>query len=234
MEYNNMNFLIDDFKGWNKLDYGWLFIACVAIIGITLMMGGSTISIISALANVVCVILVAQGKLSNYIWGTVGVITYAYLAYTWGYYGETFLNAVYYLPMQFIGFYFWYKNEGNVDNTVSNSVIINHIGTKAKMFGIALIPVLIGIASYVLFLLGGKLVILDATTTVLSIVAMILMTMRLKEQWYLWIVVNVISIYMWFDAFMNGNSDGIATLLMWSVFLLNAIYGLYKWSKRKA
>ena len=79
-----MNFLIDDFKGWNKLDYGWLFLACAAIIGITLMMGGSTISIISALANVVCVILVAQGKLSNYIWGTVGVITYAYLAYTWG------------------------------------------------------------------------------------------------------------------------------------------------------
>jgi nicotinamide mononucleotide transporter len=197
-------------------------------------MGGSTISIISALANVVCVILVAQGKLSNYIWGTVGVITYAYLAYTWGYYGETFLNAMYYLPMQFIGFYFWYKNEGNVDNTVSNSVIISHIGTKAKMFGVALIPVLIGIASYVLFLLGGKLVVLDATTTVLSIVAMILMAMRLKEQWYLWIVVNVISIYMWFDAFMNGNSDGIATLLMWAVFLLNAIYGLYKWSKRKA
>lgn len=229
-----MNFIIDDFKGWNKLDYGWLFIACAAIIGITLMMGGSTISIISALANVVCVILVAQGKLSNYIWGTVGVITYAYLAYTWGYYGETFLNAMYYLPMQFIGFYFWYKNEGNVDNTVSNSVIINHISTKAKVFGIALIPVLIGIASYVLFLLGGKLVVLDATTTVLSIVAMILMAMRLKEQWYLWIVVNVISIYMWFDAFMNGNSDGIATLLMWAVFLLNAIYGLYKWSKRKA
>ena len=136
--------------------------------------------------------------------------------------------------MQFIGFYFWYKNEGNVDNTVSNSVIISHIGTKAKMFGVTLIPVLIGIASYVLFLLGGKLVVLDATTTVLSIVAMILMAMRLKEQWYLWIVVNVISIYMWFDAFMNGNSDGIATLLMWAVFLLNAIYGLYKWSKRKA
>lgn len=33
-----MNFLIDDFKGWNKLDYGWLFLACAAIIGITLMM----------------------------------------------------------------------------------------------------------------------------------------------------------------------------------------------------
>ena len=84
VKMQSLKFLIDDFKGWSKLDYAWLFIACLSIIGITLMMGGSTISIISAIANVVCVILVAQGKLSNYVWGTVGVITYAYLAFTWG------------------------------------------------------------------------------------------------------------------------------------------------------
>lgn len=229
-----MNFLIDDFKGWNRLDYGWLVLACISIIGITLMMGGSIISIISALANVVCVILVAQGKLSNYIWGIVGVITYAYLAYTWGYYGETMLNMAYYLPMQFIGFYLWNKNIGNIDHTTSKTVVINDISSMTKSIGLILVPICVGVLSYVLFLLGGKLVILDATTTVLSVVAMILMAMRLKEQWYLWIVVNIVSIYMWFDAFMNGNSDGIATLLMWSVFLLNAVYGLYKWTKRKA
>lgn len=91
----NTKFLIDDFKGWSLFDYTWLVIACTSIIFITLMMGGSTLSIISALANVVCVILVAQGKLSNYVWGLLGVITYAFLAYTWGYYGETFLNTIY-------------------------------------------------------------------------------------------------------------------------------------------
>ena len=86
--------------------------------------------------------------------------------------------------------------------------------------------------AFILHLLGGKLVLLDASTTVLSIVAMILMAARLKEQWYLWIVVNIISIYMWVQAFVLGNPDGIATLLMWSVFLLNAVYGLIKWHKR--
>jgi len=228
---STLSFLVDDFKGWGKFDYSWLALASVAIIGITLMMGGSYISIISALANVVCVILVAQGKLSNYVWGTVGVITYAYLAFTWGYYGETFLNALYYLPMQFIGFYFWYKHKGNVDDTTSESVLIKSLTRFQKVLGIVLIPILIVLFSYILMLMGGKLVVLDATTTVLSVVAMMLMAARMKEQWLLWIVVNIISIYMWFQSFMLGNPDGIATLLMWCVFLLNAVYGAWKWFK---
>jgi len=226
-----LNFLIDDFKGWKPFDYTWLTLACAAIVGITLMMGGSTISIISALANVVCVILVAQGKLSNYIWGTVGVVTYACLAYTWGYYGETVLNAAYYLPMQFIGFYFWYKNSGDVDATESQSVIVTSLSKVQKLIGVLSVPVLIALTSYVLYLVGGKLVVLDATTTILSIVAMVLMAARMKEQWILWIVVDVISIYMWLQSFMLGNPDGIATLLMWIVFLLNALYGAWKWFK---
>lgn len=226
----NLSFLWEDFKGWNQLDYEWLIGACVMITAATLMMDGSTISIISAIANVVCVILVAQGKLSNYVWGTVGVITYAYLAYTWGYFGETFLNIGYYLPMQFIGFYFWNKNQGNNDQTSSDTVFIRSLSKSQRWLGIASIPVLIGVGAYVLYMLEGKLVVFDATTTVLSIIAMMLMAARMKEQWYLWIIVNVVSVYMWSVSFMSGNVDGFATLLMWIVFLVNSIYGLLKWS----
>lgn len=226
----SLSFLWEDFKGWNRLDYGWLVSACVMITAATLMMGGSTISIISAISNVVCVILVAQGKLSNYVWGTVGVVAYAYLAYTWGYFGETFLNIGYYLPMQFIGFYFWNKNQGNDGQTSSDTVFIRRLNRTQRWVGITFIPVLIGVGSYILYMLEGKLVVFDATTTVLSIIAMMLMAARVKEQWYLWIIVNVVSIYMWSVSFMSGNVDGFATLLMWIVFLVNSIYGLVKWS----
>jgi nicotinamide mononucleotide transporter len=225
----NISFLWNDFKGWQKQDYTWLMIASLSIIGITLLMDGSVISIISALANVVCVILVAQGKLSNYVWGTVGVVTYAYLAYTWGYFGETFLNAFYYLPMQFVGFYLWNKNQKDDSKTTSSSVVIRELSKIKKIIGVISIPVIIAIGAGILYLIGGKLVILDATTTVLSILAMVLMAMRMKEQWYLWIIVNMVSIYMWLSAYLLGNPDGIATLLMWIVFLLNSFYGLYKW-----
>lgn len=134
--------------------------------------------------------------------------------------------------MQFIGFYLWNKNTGNVDNTTSNTVVISKLSGIHKLLLVVCVPVLIIGFATVLNLLGGKLVLLDASTTILSIVAMILMAARLKEQWYLWIIVNVISIYMWFQAFLLGSPDGIATLLMWSVFLMNAVYGLIKWHTR--
>ena len=228
-----MNFLVDDFKGWKRLDYAWLISACTAITLITLSMGGSYISIIRAIANVVCVILVAKGKISNYAWGLVGVVAYAYLAYTWGYFGETFLNIGYYLPMQFVGFYLWNKNKSNTnDSTVSSSVVVESLTPLAKL-GLALIvPLCIFLLTLILNELGGKLTLLDASTTVLSVVAMLLMTLRLKEQWYMWIIVNIISIYMWYVSYTSGNVDGIATLLMWGVFLINACYGLYEWNKK--
>jgi len=226
-----MNILIDDFKGWSKLDYGWLLTAVLSITIITLMMGGSTISIVSAIANIVCVVLVAKGKVSNYAWGVIGVITYAYLAYTWGFYGETFLNAAYYLPMQFVGLYLWSKNKGSVDSTFTDTVRVLSLNKVHRFLLFLSIPLIIFGTSLVLSAIGGKLPLLDASTTILSILAMLLMALRFKEQWYVWIVVDFISVYMWFDAYIQGSPDGIATLLMWIVFTINAFYGLYQWSK---
>lgn len=227
-----MNYLVDDFRGWHTFDYVWLLFSITAITIITLMMGGSTISIISAIANIVCVVLVAKGKISNYVWGIVGVITYAYLAYTWGYFGETFLNAMYYLPMQFVGMYLWFKHKDKmIDGTVTETVVVSHLNGLKRLLLVLSIPLLIYGASLILNTLGGQLPLLDATTTVLSIVAMLLMTLRLKEQWYLWIVVDILSVYMWYDAYSQGSPDGIATLLMWIVFTINAFYGLYQWNR---
>ena len=229
-----MNFLVADFKGWSKLDYSWLLISTVSIVMITLAMGGSNISIISAIANIVCVILVAKGKLSNYVWGTVGVITYAYMAYNWGYYGETMLNALYYLPMQFIGFYMWQKSlSENIDSSDTKTVIGKELQTYHKILLAILVLITIFMFSEILIVLGGHLTLLDSTTTILSITAMMFMVLRLKEQWYLWIIVDLISIYMWFVAYSLGNIDGIATLLMWVVFTINAFYGLYEWNNRE-
>ena len=50
------------------------------------------------------------------------------------------------------------------------------------------------------------------------------------EQWILWIVVDVVTVAMWGIAFANGN-DSIATLLMWIVYLGNAVIMYIKWAK---
>ena len=62
----------------------------------------------------------------------------------------------------------------------------------------------------------------------MSVIAMILMVFVFVEQWVLWILVDIVSIIMWFTVVINGGND-VAVLVMWVAFLVNAVYGLYNW-----
>ena len=69
--------------------------------------GMDWLGITSAITGVFCVVLVAHGNLWNYLFGLVNVTTYAYLSYTSNLLWVCLLNLLYYLPMQFYGFYVW-------------------------------------------------------------------------------------------------------------------------------
>ena len=79
-------------------------------------------------------------------------------------------------------------------------------------------------------LIDGTLPFVDAMSTVFSIFAQILCVKRYMEQWVLWVIVDVVTVIMWVYAFINGTGD-MATVLMWSVYLVNAIIMLVKWNK---
>ncbi len=64
---------------------------------------------IAGIAGVICVVLVAKGSIWNYLFGVVNVSLYAYISYKAAIYGDAGLNALYYLPMQFIGWWQWRK-----------------------------------------------------------------------------------------------------------------------------
>ena len=55
--------------------------------------------IISATTGVACVVCTGKGKLSAYIFGVVNCVLYAIISYQAKLYGETMLNALYYVPM---------------------------------------------------------------------------------------------------------------------------------------
>lgn len=64
---------------------------------------------------------------------------------------------------------------------------------------------------------------LDAFTTVLSFVATVLMIRRKVECWYLWILVDVIGIWLYYV-------KGVRFIaLEYVLFLILASGGLYKW-----
>ena len=70
---------------------------------------------------------------------------------------------------------------------------------------------------------GGSSTGLDGLTTIITVAAQLLMILRYREQWLLWIVLNVLSILLW--------AEQPAMYLMYSAYLLNSLYGYYNWTK---
>ena len=215
-----------ELSGWTAPEVCWLLIATTVILGLSLYWQDSLVGIVSSLTGVWCVILTGKGKVSNFLFGIVNVVLYAYISYHARYYGEVMLNLIYYLPCSVIGLFVWNKNVDKSTCEVVKETMPPQIGVMVYS------ATVIGVIVYGLILksLGGQLPFVDSISTVLSVVAQILCLKRYAEQWILWIVIDAVAVVMWGYHFWNGG-ESVATLLMWSVYLINAIIMYRKWHK---
>ena len=219
-------FLKNEISGWKAWEVSWLFAACAIIAGLSIYWGDTLLGILSATTGVASVVCTGKGKLSAFTFGLVNSVLYAIISYNSRLYGETMLNAIYYVPMQFIGFYTWSRHM----NEETNEVEKKHMHWKGR--GLLLVSVAVSTWLYGLVLkqIGDAMPFVDAFTTASSVIALIISVKMFAEQWYIWVAVDVFTVYMWWCDFQNGNSN-VATLLMWCVYLLNAILMMKKKKK---
>lgn len=190
---------------------------------------------VAAIAGVLCVVLVAKGSIWNYLFGIVNVSMYAYISYKAALYGDAALNALYYVPMQFIGWWQWRRRGAAVsagesaDGSVQVQARRFDWRQRAVLFACCAIAV-IGVG-FLLRHFGDPQPFKDSTTTVLSVVAQALMALAFMEQWILWIITNVVSVVMWVVCVSRGEPHASVMVIMWSFYLLNSINGLRVWLK---
>ncbi len=223
------NFL-KQFTGWTIFEKALLGVMLIALLYTSYVWEDNVLGVVCTISGVLCVVLVSKGDIWNYFWGIINVILYAIIAYKAGYGGDFVLNAFYYLPMNLLGLYLWSKHYGNESEStvdVQKMTLLNGIITV----------ILLGVSTYFIGkymwvingLLGmdsNPLPFVDAFTTAGSVVATYLMIRRYTSQWIMWIVVNILSIYMWTFKF----NDYYMTI-MWVAYLINAFYGYYNWRK---
>lgn len=219
-------FIKFELRGWNKLEVLWLVISDVIIICLSIYWGDNLMGIISATTGVMYVICMGKGKLSAYIFGLINSVLYSIISYNAQLYGEMMLNALYYVPMQFVGFYTWSKNM-NIETAEVNKRKMNLKQRLMLCISIFLCTIIYGI---ILKYMGDLMPFMDSFTTIASVFAMIVSIKMFTEQWYIWNVVNTISIVMWAVAYVNGNENP-ATLIMWGVYLINGIIMCIKWER---
>lgn len=219
-------FVKSELSGWKPFDVIWLVFATSVILGLSIYWKDSPVSLWAAVTGVCCVILTGKGKRSSFIFGLVNTILYAIVALWAKYYGEVMLNLIYYLPMNFVGFIAWKKYM----NDETGEVIKERLSLSKSIVVYAITAVSIVIYGFILKRMGGNLPYVDSMSTVVSVVAQILSIKRLTEQWVLWIVVDIVTVFMWAVDFMKGG-ESISTLAMWSIYLINAFIMFIRWYK---
>ncbi len=218
-----------EFSGWKPWQVLWMGFSVVTILAISLYQGESLIGLLAAVSGVICVILCGMGRLSSYIFGTVNTLLYAYIAYKARYYGDVMLNLLYYFPTNLLGWFLWSRNL----NDATNAVIMKRMTLKQVCWLFLFCVASVTAYGFFLQLIGGNLPFADSMTTVLSVIAQILMIKRFAEQWLIWIAVDIVSVIMWVIA-LNGEGASIAVLLMWIVFLVNAVIMFVNWLKHSS
>ena len=218
--------------------YDWFLIAGVIVSNVVYSLLTGTMDVLGSMAaitGVLCVVLVAKGSIWNYIFGLVNVSLYAYISYKASLYGDAALNALYYLPMQFIGWWQWRRRGAAMSAAEAGD---SGVQVKARRFtwkqrailflGCAVAVVAVG---FLLKHVGDPQPFKDSTTTVLSIVAQALMALAFMEQWALWIITNIVSVVMWCVCVSRGEAHAGVMVIMWVFYLLNSINGLRVWMK---
>ena len=182
------------------------------------------IGIICGIAGCICVVLTAKGKISSYIFNFIQMITYMVICWDAALYLE-FGEQVFYFIACIFGVILWKKNmTKNEDGTEQ---------VKAKKFKFwqwlaTISATLLGTVVLGWFgdvVLNSTLSYLDAATVALAVIAQLLMVWRYREQWAIWIAIDVFSLIMFI---ILGNWSMVAMYIAWTI---NALYGWYNWSK---
>lgn len=208
-----------------KLDRLWLGFLVVAGAALSAYLATSIFDATVFLSGVLCVGLIAIGRREGYLVGLYNSLSYSILAYGNGLFGEVYLNLFFFVPTGVIGYVMWSRHTRQ-DKTVK----MRQLDWRQRLT-IALICLACTAGLGLLLGLNPRQnnPFIDATTNVLSVVATFLMMWRYKEQWLLYIILNVVTIVMWVLRFRAGGSAGDLMILMWSLFLLNALFGYWRW-----
>ena len=208
--------------------FDWFLIAGIIATSVVYSILSKEIDVIgtvTAVTGVLCVVLVAKGSIWNYLFGLVNVSQYAYVSFKASAYGDAALNALYYLPMQFIGYFAWKSRVSG------EQVKARRLDSRQRIWVASACIAMTVALGFILKACGDGQPFKDSATTVFSIVAQAMMAMAFMEQWVLWILTNVISVVMWCAFAVQGVPHAAVMVIMWTFYLLNSVNGLRVWIK---
>lgn len=186
-----------------------------------LIIGGTTLA-----TALLCAYFSSEGKRSSYILGLINYLLIGYTSLKNNLYGLFFFGVIVCPIFQIQGYISWSKNLDEDNNvkvrefTLKNSIII-------------ILSCIIGsfILSYLLTLIPGqRIALMDASSNIINLCDVVLMILRFKESWWIWLANNVIDLGIWIITFIEKGEGSFMMLLVSIGYLIINIYGIIKWT----
>jgi len=220
---------IKELTEFNYKEYLLMFLMVGASIVAFMFQGDLSFSgyagVITSVATAMSLILVDKGKLTNFMWGTIGSLTWLIASLHNRLIGDI-SSQIFYTIMQFVGIYVWYKtlNSSNDDSVISKKIT----PLLATLTVIGLLA-LYAVNVYIGFKFNGNQVLRDSAVLPLGIIGQILMTYGYRSQWVVWIGLDLLNIYIWYVQLTSGGASALSMFILQIIMTINAIYGAYVW-----
>ena len=181
------------------------------------IMEDTLLALCSGIAGVVSVVLCSQKKYAFYFWGILQLITIMIISYQSGLHGKLVENAFYLITM-FIGMNVWKKNTTDNTTQVRTMDWVDYV-----IFGCIFLPFATILSYSIVSQYNTEQITLDTITTIIGIIAQIMLVLRFREQWVLWFILDVLCIALWAK---DGNWCLMVQYIFWTI---NCVYGYFCW-----
>lgn len=173
---------------------------------------------IAVLTGLFYVILMARKRHSAWFFAGISSGVYVYVCYVNQLYLESILQA-YYLFMAVYGWYIWRK-KASTDQFIVRWSFRRHILFILTCTQVALLAGIFFDSST-----NQAFPYTDAFVTVFSLGATFMVTQRVLENWLYWIVIDTVSVYLFFSRDLNMTS------LLFVAYTLISIEGYIRWRR---
>ncbi|MBO4588963.1 MAG: nicotinamide mononucleotide transporter [Bacteroidales bacterium] len=180
-----------------------------------------TIEVVGAVVGLAYLFFEYRASIWTWVFGVLMPIVYVYLFFRNGLYANMTIN-IYYIVASVYGFVAWRR--ARTDE--AQDTRIESCPRRYAVPLLVVIAVLTGVLTFVLMQLKeSQFPLLDGLSASLSIVMMYMLSRRWYQQWLLCIVTEPIMVAL-------GLLTGMyATSIMYTVYLVVAIMGYFKWRK---
>ena len=180
----------------------------------------SPVEAVAAVLIIVNVVLVARRSIANYPFGIAGVLLYAWVFWNARLYSDALLQGVF-LAAQLYGWANWSRAVAR-----QGDVQVGRLSGPARArWVIATVAAALGWGTLMARLTDAAVPYLDAAVAMASIAAQLLMAQRRVENWWAWVLVNLMSLALY-------ASRGLWwTFGLYTMLLGIALWGLAQWQR---